>query len=655
MEKTVKRVIMPILVLVMIAAAFMGAFAFTNTASAETSVAITASNTTVVGGATISSFKPEGEGIPTDGYGLYKEAGLGLKFDFPEKLDVSSFTGNDINKYVFEYWFWADGIPTNGFRIQYNGDSAFSMVDSGNLAGQSDIFNDYTPKTWQKVIITARGCFGGGAYEGKIHGINFEGGNFGSLNAYIYNPVIRLKTDSDSVVGFVGFVETKQVAPSEVTISEGTVVEGVRTLNKYFVDGAPDFTLTAAADNLATNNAVTWSSANDEIATVTEGGTVHLVSAGEVVLTASAVAAPAVKSEIKLVIATATNPVTAVTINDDASVPAEMGGSKKYTADLTTASGEDPDDTTVVWSVTNGTGSATVAGDGTVTFVSAGTVTLRATSFNGVYTEEEITIVIPAAKYMNMDLSAAHGSISTGSLSDVIPVLEGEDLPTTSINPGRFMNEPNWSWFDSSVDCTALLGTKKAVYEVYVYFESDYSGSWQLSIFEGTSEQLKLNSNNDMSFFQSVSNQGYKAGWNKVTIAIDNSKVTSNYLAFGAVDHTGGMPQIYFYGARVYYSASVYDTLGAGKMRIEAMNITAPTGVSISGLSNVDVATGEVTLTAAVTPSHASQEVTWSIVSGNASVDQTGKVTFTEAGSVEVKAESKANPAISATHRITIL
>ena len=362
MEKTVKRVVMPILVLVMIAAAFMGAFAFTNTASAAVGdpVAVTESNATVASGVTVSDFKPVGEGIPTDGTSWYKKAGLGLKFSFSSGLNIASVCGadgGDANGWALEYWFWSDKVPTNGWKFGYVGGN-FSQIDAGNTADQGADMANYTPRTWQKISVTNRGPFGSGAIN-VVDYFEFMAGNIADINCYIYNPTFRVHAAGDGWGKLLG--DPVQVLPTSVAISEGTVVEGVRTLNKYFVDGAPDFTLTAAADNLATNNAVTWSSANDEIATVTADGTVHLVSAGEVVLTASAVAA-AVKSEIKLVVTTPVNPVTAVTINDDASVPAEMGGSKKYTADLTTASGEDPDDTTVVWTVTNGTGSATVAG-----------------------------------------------------------------------------------------------------------------------------------------------------------------------------------------------------------------------------------------------------------------------------------------------------
>lgn len=82
---------------------------------------------------------------------------------------------------------------------------------------------------------------------------------------------------------------------------------------------------------------------------------------------------------------------------------------------------------------------------------------------------------------------------------------------------------------------------------------------------------------------------------------------------------------------------------------------SAVTGVSISGDNTVALGS-TLSLSAVVTPSTASQEVTWSVTSGTgtATISSTGVLTPVSAGTVTVTAASVADTSKSATKTVTI-
>ena len=127
-------------------------------------------------------------------------------------------------------------------------------------------------------------------------------------------------------------------------------------------------TLSAQLTN-TTYNAVTWSSSDNTVATV-NNGVVTALKPGNVTITASYAYDATINDTITVNIAKAN---VAVAITSAATV--KEGGTLNLAATVSPA----VYDTSVTWSVANGTGSATIDGN-VLTGVSAGTVTVTATS-----------------------------------------------------------------------------------------------------------------------------------------------------------------------------------------------------------------------------------------------------------------------------------
>ncbi|TRW26663.1 T9SS type A sorting domain-containing protein [Flavobacterium zepuense] len=172
-------------------------------------------------------------------------------------------------------------------------------------------------------------------------------------------------------------ISTEDDAPATITTNAGTLQ------------------LTAAvAPANATDTTVTWSiTAGTGLATVDTNGLVTAIANGTVTVTATS--ANGVTDTIEIVITNQIVEVTALTITTQDNAPATIttiGGTLQLVATVTPANATD---TTVVWSITAGTGLATVDANGLVTAIANGTVTVTATSANGVTTTFEVVVNIP--------------------------------------------------------------------------------------------------------------------------------------------------------------------------------------------------------------------------------------------------------------------
>ena len=124
------------------------------------------------------------------------------------------------------------------------------------------------------------------------------------------------------------------------------------------------------------NNTLTWSSDNEEVATVDENGLVTAVSVGEANITATAVDGSGVTATCKVTVTPKL--VTSVTLNKN-----ELTIEKSFTAQLTaTVAPDDADNLGLIWTSDNEE-VATVDENGLVTAVGEGTATITATANDG--------------------------------------------------------------------------------------------------------------------------------------------------------------------------------------------------------------------------------------------------------------------------------
>ena len=271
-----------------------------------------------------------------------------------------------------------------------------------------------------------------------------------NTNLTVNGTVDRLQADKAVTVKGNGTIYEKT---DNVTVTDQvkTGVTGV-SLNKteLALEVGETGTLTATvAPTNATNKGVTWSSSNNEIATV-DNGVVTAVSAGEAIITVTTEDGAKTATCKVTVNAPQTVPVTGVTLTKTELTLAE-GGSEKLTATVEPANATNQ---TVTWS-SNNEQVATVA-DGTVTAVKAGTATIMVTTADGSKTAAcEVTVNAPTKPVTNVTLEPTTLTLEAGSTGKLTATVEPSDATNQTVT---------WSSNNEQV-ATVADGTVTAVKE----------------------------------------------------------------------------------------------------------------------------------------------------------------------------------------------
>jgi uncharacterized protein YjdB len=324
-------------------------------------------------------------------------------------------------------------------------------------------------------------------------------------------------------------------------------------------------------------------------------------------------------------------------------------------------------DKTVIWSVVNGTGQATISSTGLVTAMDNGTITARATAHDGsgVYGTIVITISNQILPVTGIVVSGAGGasSINTnkGSLqlsATVLPVNATDNSVIWSIvngtgqatiNPGGLVTAIDngtvtakaTAHDGSSVVGTLVISISKQIVPVSGITVTGSGGVTSITIDNGTlqlSEEVLPANATDKTVTWSV-----VTGTNLATIssaglltALDNGVVTVRATAND--------------GSGIYGSIAITIT----------NQIIAVTGITVStsgGISSIIIDKASLQLLAAVLPNNASDKtITWSVVNGTelATVNSSGLVTAIDNGIVTVRALANDGSAVYGTYVITI-
>lgn len=253
-----------------------------------------------------------------------------------------------------------------------------------------------------------------------------------NTNLTVNGTVDRLQADANVTVGGNGHINEKTgagEAGGSVTIDVTKVDRVTLEPNTLTLEKGEKETLTATvAPTNATNKGVTWSSSNNEIATV-DNGVVTAVSAGEAIITVTTEDGAKTATCKVTVNAPQTKPVTRVSLNK-AELALVMNGTEKLTA---TVEPSDATNQTVTWS-SNNEQVATVA-DGTVTAVKAGTATITVkTEDGGKIATCAVTVNAPqTVPVTGVSLNKEALTLKEGSQETLIATVHPSDATNQSV------------------------------------------------------------------------------------------------------------------------------------------------------------------------------------------------------------------------------
>jgi uncharacterized protein YjdB len=185
---------------------------------------------------------------------------------------------------------------------------------------------------------------------------------------------------SGSAIITVTTADGSKKATCTVTVTVASVaVTGVTvspTSASLTVGGTQQLTATVAPSN-ATNKAVSWSSSNTSVATVTKSGYVTAVGSGSATITVTTTDGSK-KATCSVTVTTASVAVTGVTVSPT-SASLTVGGTQQLTATVTPSTATNK---AVTWSSSN-TSVATVSTSGLVTAIGSGSATITVTTTDG--------------------------------------------------------------------------------------------------------------------------------------------------------------------------------------------------------------------------------------------------------------------------------
>ena len=230
-----------------------------------------------------------------------------------------------------------------------------------------------------------------------------------------------------------------------VTVPVSTISLSSNSL-ALFVGKSSQLTATVSPTT-ATNQSLTWSTSNTNIATVSADGIVKAVGEGKAIITATAKDGSGIKATCDV---TVTVPVSTITLSAT-TLSLFVNKTSQLTA---TVSPSTATDKSVTWSTSN-SNVATVSTDGTVKAISKGTATITATAKDGsgIKATCEVTVTVPVS---TITLSASSLSLFVNKTSRLTATVS----PTTATD-----KSVTWSSSNSSVATVSADGVVKAVGE----------------------------------------------------------------------------------------------------------------------------------------------------------------------------------------------
>lgn len=393
-----------------------------------------------------------------------------------------------------------------------------------------------------------------------------------------------------------------------IHVTDVTLNETSLSIDRFVT---PTVTLTATiSPNNATNKAVTWTTSDATIATVSNG-VVTALKAGTVTITVTSLDG-GISASCTITITDTTPVVTSVTLNTSvATVDISRIDQVQLTA---TVNGDNFPPASVTWS-SNNTSVATVSDSGLVTGVATGIATITATSTYDTTKKAICTIKV----------------IDSENLVDVL----------TSAPTGT--SENTYKSWSLSFNTSAVYSGNSAGSHSAIQLRSDNNNSGIVSTTgDGFIQKVECAWNENTSSARKLEIYGSNNAYTAPTDLYDASKagtllktlscgetsfdVTGNYAYVGIRSKSGAL---YLDNVKFTWSGNI--------------SYVAPTGVSLNKSSILLAANGTETLVPTVAPADATyKDVTWSSNDeAIATVDNNGVVTGVNAGTTTITVETQ--------------
>jgi len=452
--------------------------------------------------------------------------------------------------------------------------------------------------------------------------------------------------DGSGVVGsLVITISNQQIPVTGITVTGTGGATSITSDN-----GTLQLTATVTPAD-ATNKTVTWSIVNGTgQATINPTGLVTAIANGTVTARATANDGSGVVGTLVITISSQVIPVTGITVTgaSGATVITSDNGTLQLTA---TVAPTNATNNTVIWSVVNGTGQATISSSGLITALSNGTVTARATATDGSGVVGSLVITISNQQIPVTGITVTGTGGATSITSD-----NGTLQLTATVTPADATNKTvTWSVVNgtgqATINPTGLVtaianGTVTAratandgsgvVGTLVITISSQVIPVTGITV-TGASGATVITSDN---------------GTLQLTATVTPTDATNKTVTWSVVNGTGqatisstGLVTAVANGT-VTARATATDGSGVvGSLVITISNQVIPvTGITVMGTGGATSITsdnGTLQLTATVAPTNATNKtVTWSVVNGTgqATISSTGLVTAVANGTVTARA-----------------
>lgn len=371
-------------------------------------------------------------------------------------------------------------------------------------------------------------------------------------------------------------------------------------------------TLTASVLPDTANPDVTWTSSDTKVTTVTEGK-VSAVSPGTSIITATS--ADGKKSAVCQVNVSYAD-AQSVTVE-----PASLSLVKGDSVIVSATVSPDTADPSVTWE-TSDSKVATVS-DGQITGVSTGTAEITAKAVNGKSSVCAVTVTLPDAVSVSLDRSEL--SLVKGS----------SDTLTASVLPSDASQDVVWSTSDSKIATVkdgTITGVSAGTATITAKTSNRKTASCVVTVtlpeavsvsLDQTSLTLEKGKTATLTATVSPSDASQTVSWsssNPDIIAVSDGKITAASAG----------------------SATVTAKTANGKTAICLVTVPVPDATSVTlNLTSLSLETGKTsTLNAKVSPSDASQKVTWSSSDPSIATVSNGTITGVSTGSATITAKT---------------